>query len=449
MAVEAPTAPAATEPTTTIDAPPPGERAPADYMSDVINDFADLDSGKPLIQKEKAKPAEAPKKSTKKQVEKPAAEKVEKPVEKPQETEKPKEEKPAEEKPEGGKSYMRTLGEKYDNLKREVEQKLKPELQTLRSKVQEYETKKPEESTALLAKVKDLEARNTELEKHIEYVDYTKSSDFKAKYQQPYADAWNEAVSEFRELEVTEKHPDGVDDMGEPKFKITTRPATEDDLIALGSLSLSQMDKTAAKMFGESASRAINHIQNLRKLAIAKNKALSEAQTRANEYKTRQEAESKARTDTIAKTWQEVDKTLREKFPRAFDVEEGNEEDKAAHTKGFAYADLVFAGPKALTEEQVESLPESFKNTIKANQPLTETQRVQLHALARLKIANHDRQLVKLRKANERIKELEESLAQYEKSEPESGKGGERQAKGGEGKDWLEQAEDELRAMDK
>lgn len=443
---ESPTAPAATESTTaTIDAPASTDKNPAEFMADVMGDFADMDAGKPPPAKaEKPKPSAQGKKQSAKPIEKTKQERVEEPEKKTEESEKPSSEKSEETKPEGGKSYMRTLGEKYDNLKKEVEQTYKPELQKLRAKIQEYETKKPEDAAPLLERVKQLESRNQQLEKHIEYVDYTKSKDFESNYEKPYAQAWTEAVAEFQELKVRE--PAGEDESGEPVFK--SRPATKDDLIRLGSMTLSDMDEAAQRMFGPSASRAINHIQNLRKLLLSRNNALENARQRAGEFKSRQEAEMHSRTETLAKAWQETDKELREQYPRAFVAEDGNEADKAAHTKGFALADLLFIGSDGLTPEQVEALPEHFRNIVKSKKPLTEQDRVKLHAIARVKMANHDRQLARVRAYQERISELEASLAEYEKSEPDASKAG---GKGDKSvsKDWLETAEDELRALDK
>lgn len=454
---EAPAAPAATEPVAaTIDAPAAGEKAPSDFMSDVMGDFADMDAGKaPPPKAEKPKSAAATKKPAATKPTPPSKpEKAEEKKEAPKEEAKPEgsekkpegaEAKPAEEeKPQGGK-YMRTLGERYDNLKKQVESEFKPEIQRLKAKVQEYETKRPEDAAPLLEKVKQLETRNQELEKHIQYVDYTQSEDFREKYSKPYAEAWHSAVRQFLQLRVREKT--GEDESGEPVYKV--RPATEDDLIRLGSMSEGDMDEVAEREFGASAPRVIRHIEKLRELAQSKNNALDEAKKRAGEFRSRQEAEMHSRTESLAKSWQETEKELRENYPKAFIPDEGDEADKAAHLKGFALADLLFVGPEGLSPEQIDALPENFKNVVKSKKPLSDQDRIRLHAIARVKMANHDRQLARLKAAQERIEELESSLAAYEKSEPSADK-----ASGGgddksTSKDWLEQAEDELKAMDR
>lgn len=429
-------------PTTTPPEIPTTERAPADFMADAMSDFEALDAGKPLPRDEKGKfvkPAEKPPKAP----EKPAEGQIQKPAEKPA-TEKPAEETPTKPDEEVKPVKAAELRTAYDDLKKRVKAELEPEIQKLRAKVREYETKPPEDTAPILQKMKALEERNTVLEKHIEYVDYQKSTEFSTKYDQPYREAWDRAVSEFRELTVRE--PDGKDEMDEPKFKV--RPADETDLLRLGNMKLADMDTAATQMFGASAPRAIRHIEDLKRLSSEKNKALTDAEKRALEWKSKQQLEFKSRNDTLAKTWAEVNKSLEEKFPKAFKPEEGDEDDKAAYVKGRALADLMFLGEQGLTPEQVEHLPAAFKDTIKANKSLTDAQRIQLHAIARLKMLNHDRKTSAVKKRDARIAELEKILAEYEQSEPKADKAGGSAPAGGT-KDWLETAEDELRALDK
>lgn len=411
-------------------------------MSDAIGDFEAMDAGKPLPRDEKGKFVKPTEKPPAKPPEKPAERQIEKPPEKPA-AEKPAEEtpeKPAEVKP----VKAAELRNAYEGLKKKVKEELEPEVQRLRAKVQEYEAKPPEDTAPILQKMKALEERNAALEKRIEFVDYQQSAEFSTKYDQPYREAWDRAVAEFRELTVREQ--DGQDEMGEPKFK--TRGADETDLLRLGNMKLADMDATATQMFGASAPRAIRHIEDLKRLSASKNKALAEAQTRASEWRSQQQLQSKSRNETLAKTWAEVNKSLGEKFPKAFNPDEGDSEDKAAHTKGFALADLMFVGEAGLTPEQVESLPAAFRDAVKSKKPLTDEQRVQLHAIARLKMANHDRKVAALKKANLRIAELEKALAEYEASEPKADKAGAGAPAGGT-KDWLETVEDELKALDR
>lgn len=383
------------------------------------------------VEKPQKKTAE---KQPEKTEEKPAEKKAEKPADKP--AEKPQETKPVK---------AADLRSAYEGLKKKVKEDYEPQLQSLKAKVTELESRKPEVDAQTVQRMADLEKQNQELEKRLEYVDYGQSKEFTTKYAQPYQEAWTDAINEFRELTVKEQT--GTDeDTGEPVFK--TRPADENDLLKLANMRLSDMDAAATQMFGHSAARAINHIQNLKKLSAAQHKALEEAKNKAGEWKSQRELEAQTRAKELAENWTNVNKALEAKFPKAFKVNADDPDDASAHTKGFALADLMFLGPASLKPEQIESLPEGFKATLLAKQPLNEQQKVQLHALARLKMANHDRNMVQLKKARERIAELEKSLKEFEESGPPAGKAGTsdrvENAKG-----WLETAEDEIRALDR
>lgn len=347
--------------------------------------------------------------------------------------------KPTEEPPKPVKAAE--LRQAYDTLKKKMAE-AEPELQRLRAKVQEFEGR--QDPAPLLDKIKALEGTVQRLEQDLEFENFSKSPRFSKEYDQPYQSAWAEAVSEFRELTVRELA--GEDETtGEPKYN--NRPATEQDLIKLGSMTLSEMDEAAQKMFGASASRAIGHIANLRKLSAKRAQALEDAQKRTGEFVAQQKAEHQAKSQSMANAWKQVNQSLEERFPGAFKPAEGDEVDRAAHTKGFALANLMFMGEDSLTPEQIEALPAMFKEAVKAKRPLNDEERVRLHALARLKMANHDRQIIRLKNTQDRIAELEKELAEFRKSEPGGGKISD--GSGAGNKDWLETAEDELKALDR
>lgn len=411
-------------------------------MGDIEADFADLDAGKPVRDRDetgKFKPRAA---------EKPAAEAPAKPVEAPPAAQaKPKEgeQPPATE--EKKPTRMRELGQAYDDLKKKVNTEYEPTIQSLKARVKEFETKAPEDTGPVLAKLTALQKRNAELEQHMGLVDYEKTSEYQTKYIQPFNDQWARTQAIFDQLEVTERVPDGVDDMGEIKFREQGRQATPEDLLELARLPLGKMAKRTKELFGESSSLVLNQIVEIGKLWEVKERAKKEAATKATEWQAQRGLEFQNRQKNLANAWTETNKELEEKFPKAFKAEDTNADDKAAHTKGFAVADLLFLGNQALTPEQIEALPGGFKETVKAGKPLSEVQKVQLHALARLKMANHDRLVTRIKARDARIAELEKSLADYEKSEPRADKAGE----GGQvgEKDFFAQVDEDLEKLDR
>lgn len=422
----------------TIDSPAAGEKAPGDFMADIVGDFEAMAEGKPAPSVPRddkgkfVKPTENPKAAAKPEAPKPKADET-KPV-KPETQPAQDETKPTASETAPKPVKAAELRTAYESLKKRVREELEPELTRLKS----------QDAGALQKRIESLEQDNARLEQRMAFVDYSQSREFLTKYDQPFRDAWGEAVAEFKELTVKEQ--DGTNELDEPQYK--TRAADENDLLRLANMRLSDMDAAAQQMFGASASRAIGHIQNIKKLSAAKHKALVDAQAKSGEWMKQRQAETLNRSKALAETWESINKGLQERFPRAFTPEEGNAEDKASYDRGFALADLLFLGIEAMTPEQVELLPKSLRESIKTSKSLNETQKVQLHAIARLKMANHDRQLTTIKALRSENAELKKALEEYEKSEPAADRAGKTSDKAAT-KDWLEQAEEELRAMDK
>lgn len=425
-----------------VATPPEGgeglERPASEWLQGIETELGDMDAGKPppaRDDKGKFLPAD---KAKDKPVDKPAEKPEEKKVEGESQPEKPAE-KPADIKPVKA-AELRTA---YEGLKKRVKEELEPEVQKLRAKVTEYESKGVTESGPLQDKIKTLEKRNEDLAKQLAFYDYTQDPEFVKNYEEPYAQAWQEAVSTFKQLAI--KIPDGEDDLGDPKF--TTRPADENDLLRFANMKLSDVDEEAQKMFGASAARAIMHIEKIKDLSAKHRRALDEAKNKAGEFKTKKQEENQKRDGIRAKAWADANKAMEAKNPRAYKPEEGDAEDAAAHLRGFALADLLFVGSAGLTPEQIEALPTALKDAVKAGKPLSVVQEIGLHALARLKMANHDRKVAQLKKANAKIAELQKALDEYEKSEPNAGRAG--VADKPTRKAWDEVIEDEIRALDK
>ena len=419
-----------------------GERPISDYMGDIGSELGDIDSGKapapPLKQESRRSKPEpmVPKKPT---APKPEEKTTEKPVEKA--TEKPAEVTP----PEPAKPVKTAdLRVAYEGMKKKLKD-LEPELKAAKEKLQEYETKGPAETGPILEKMKTIEARNAELENKIELIAYEESTDYISKYDQPYRQKWNEAVAAFGQLRVRQNSSETDPETGDPK--VSYRPATADDLIQLGSLSLSELDEQAAAMIGASAPRAIDYIEKLRELSEAKRNAVIDRQKNAAEQKSQRSLADQARNKSVGEAWSNVNAGLEEKYPAAFQPSEGDPEDAAAHSKGFALADLLFLGANKLTKEQIDLLPSHFKAVVESKKPLSDIDKVRLHALARLKMANHDRLVAAQKKHLARITELEKSLKEFEDSEPKFGRpgSGPRNAD----KPWDLQVAEELAAMDR
>jgi hypothetical protein len=317
------------------------------------------------------------------------------------------------------------LRKAYDSLKPVIKE-LRGKITTAENKVKELESRKPEDNAPVLKELETVKKRNDQLESVIRFKDYESSKEFETQFKQPYLEAWNAAVGDFEQLTV--RVPDGVEETtGEPKFK--TRQATSNDLLQLANLPLNEMDDKAAEMFGRSAARVIRHVEEVRKLAVAQQKALTKAQQESLEHGKVAQAQTKAQHEARIKLWNEKNVALATKYPKWFAPVEGETEENALLQKGFALADKMFAP----TPETAPKTPEEALN---------------VHLKIRNKAANHDRLALRLNKANARITELETTLKEYEASEPP---GGAPRGTGpaGAAKSFTQEVEDELDAIDR
>lgn len=312
----------------------------------------------------------------------------------------------------------------YEALKKEKAEVLQPRIQQLEAKVKEFEGRNGEAEKAATEKLTAIEKRNAELEAHIQFVDYQKSSEFKTKYAAPFNDAYNRAVADFHQL--TANIPDGEDEIThEPKFK--QRPATAEDLLYLANLPLSEMDAQAEAMFGRSAARVIRHVERVRELSDAQNRAIEEAQHKAGDWVKGQAARREQSVKRNHELWSQFNKEIAQRFPKVFGPDDADPDGNALLQKGFAQADRLFAPDKNAPPQSPE-------------------ERVQFHALLRHKIANHDRLVRRLKLVNAELEEAKKSLKDYEASAPPAGRAGTARAVT---PGFMQEAEAEIEKLDK
>jgi hypothetical protein len=396
-------APAAPKPSA---APPKGDAMPPAPIEKEVSFDDQIDSDLAAIDespaKRNAKASAAPVKPPepkKEEVEEPS------PDDEPAAQPEPKDEAPA--KPVKA-ADLRTA---YEGLKKKVKEDYEPKVAKLEARVKELEASGPEKMTPIVEELTQKKQRLEELENRIRHLDYQQSQEYQDKYEKPYQEAWKKAVADLDELTVVGEDGD-------------RRKATASDLLTLANMSLGEARTLAKQMFGDSADDVMAHRRTIKELSIAQNKALEESKKNATERDKQMAAQRQIEHQQTLKLWQESNKALAEKFPKWFSKVEGDAEGNTLLDRGFSLADLHFVGEKNLTPEQIEMLPEQFKNKIKADGKLDLKDKVALDALLRHKIASHSRIALNLKKANERIKELEKTLSEYEGSELPGGKTG-------------------------
>ena len=409
------TAPKPANTPTRIDTPSGNEPPPESYLADEAGELADLDAADETSKRELAPQRDGKGKFVKPPEKAPDKDKDESELEKATETP-PEPEKPVEE-PKPG--TMRALGKAYDELKKERDTVLQPKLQSLEAKTKDYERQIEELRKAqpdlkpVQEKMTALEKENAQLREVVKYADYRQSPEFVDKYEKPYNEAWSKAVSEVTQLSIALE--DG-----------TSRKATANDLLALANAPLDQLDDLAAQWFPKSSPRVIRHVEKIRDLAEAQDKALAEAKKGATEFSTKQTEAAQKANGAFKQAYDGANNELTSKYPKWFSPDESDPKGNEILKKGFEYADTVFSpnGTQLTAEQKAGRL-----------------------AVIRAKAANHDRLAAKVKANAARIAELEAKLAEFEQSEPPTtddatpGRGGVT--------DFATEDEAELRKMDR
>lgn len=328
----------------------------------------------------------------------------------------------------------------YREQKKQIAEKLQPEIQRLTAKVQELESRPAGPDKATQERVSQLEARNAELEQEMRFTNFAKSKEFDEKYRKPYVAAWQDMLRDIEELTVEVAGQDG---------QATTRQATEKDFLTLANLSLGEARRQANAMFGDSADDVMHHVRNIRELAKKQNAALEEARQSAETNAQTVAEQNKTAQATRLKWWNDANTELAERFPRWFKPADGDTEGNQLLTKGFALADLLFRGT-ALSEAEKAMLPAKFRADIEQHGKLSQENMVRFHALVRNKVANHDRLARQVNKLQKELADAKKALEEFEGSAPGTGLPARRRraAAGGNG-DTLDAALAELESLDK
>lgn len=247
------------------------------------------------------------------------------------------------------------------------------------------------DAKVLQERLERIESRNKELEEVVRYHDYTKSEEYRSKYEQPMLDAWSQAVSDFRELPV-------VDAEG------NTRVATDGDLQALVSLSLGDARRRAVELFGDNAEEAMAHYRKLRGLAAEQRRAIESVK---KEGATRDQENSARRqqiAEEVGNRWSEFVKSD-ESDSEFLHTKEGDDEWNGALQESKAFVDSAFKAviddPKLTSEQRVKLVRDAATvYTRAAAYPTIELENTRLRS---------------------QVSDLEKALAEYKNAEPGRG----------------------------
>lgn len=255
------------------------------------------------------------------------------------------------------------------------------------------------------AKLKELEEkasayekRAKELDEHIKYVDYTKSTDFVEKYQKPYEAAWQKAMADLGELTV-------------PGENGQERPMAPGDLLALVNMPLQKAREAAEQTFGNFADDVMAARKEIRGLFEAQSRALEDAKKMGSERIAQMQKQYQEQQETLKKEmvnmWTEANKAAvtDEKYGKFFKPVEGDEEGNTRLQRGYEMADKAFSvsptDPRLTSEQRAEV--------------------VRLHAAIRNRAAGFGRLAFQNQKLEAELASLKAELGKFKGAQPGAG----------------------------
>lgn len=269
--------------------------------------------------------------------------------------------------------------------------KLKTRVAELEKQVNDHKSKQPEDLTP---KLEAANKRLQELEQEIQFVEYSKSSDFNSRFQKPFEDAFSKASSDLRGVQV--QYEEGGD--------MKTRPIDVDDIAFLANLPPEKARIQIKAWFPEDFAEVRNHVTEVRRLGESRAEALKSARENGTQRTNQFQQQMKGIQDHAVKTWEKVTAENATKFDFLKTVD-GDDEHNTALTKA---QEMVTQGLSKNAYDPRLS-PEDRENVIRQQASI----RDRAIAYSPLKLAN--------KRLKAKVAELEKALGDYKKTEPGAG----------------------------
>lgn len=301
---------------------------------------------------------------------------------------------------------------------RESYEKTKSELAQAQAKLKEYEEKSKspskisdDEKKSYEEKLTSAEKRRAELEDHIKYVDYTKSSEYKDTYEKPFVNAYSEARNLASSLKITDVSTGEV------------RNATNADFDSI--MALSDADEAASRIeelfgTGVKAQMVAQARSEVLKAYNAKQQAIEQYKSKGSEFeKQRGEQMTKMQAE-VSKIWKQAAAEGADRLPQLFKPSDGDDKGNSALEQGYRLADLAF---NALDPQDVPNLPQWIQDKM-VNGKLPAQEMAKLHAAIRNKAGAFDRLAYQNKQLQTQLADLKKQLGSYKASEPSEGEKG-------------------------
>lgn len=276
---------------------------------------------------------------------------------------------------------------------REIHKKTREELRAATERIRELETATEKASREATEHVKSeyerrlaqSEKARAEHEEKLRFIDYKSSEEFESKYRTPLKDAWNETLTAFAGMTITDE--DGKE-----------REVSPQDFSELMTMPNVQARRAAEAKFGTAAPEVMVHRAKLMGLQTNLQKAVDEWKVRGSE----RENQVREHRESIRKQWEADIKGYQEEYPDLFGDRDGDSPGNDLIRSGFSLAKLALLG---------EGLSEGLTTQERTAKVLDAQTKLSIRAMA------FPRVLRDLKSAEKEIETLRSRLAEYESSE--------------------------------
>jgi hypothetical protein len=217
--------------------------------------------------------------------------------------------------PKNEPASLKQFREQYEMTKKERDDFAAKVAELERAKSEGTRKEVEEATKALKAEMDSIRKNAEELDTEVRYLNYTRSSEYKQKYEAPLREAWQTALGDIDGIRVTEA--DG-----------TERDASHQDIMALLNVPVAKAAIIAQEMFGAAAPEIMAHRRRLIELTQARDKSIAEwkekgAQREIESKKQMETRQSRSR-ELFDSQFADYEKTHAQLFGKEDGDEDGN-----------------------------------------------------------------------------------------------------------------------------
>jgi hypothetical protein len=208
---------------------------------------------------------------------------------------------------------IKQFREQYDLTKKERDDFAAKvsELERARS---EGTRKEVEEATKSLKAEMDSIRRNAEeLDTEVRYLNYTRSGEYKQKYETPLREAWQTALGDIDGIRVTDA--DG-----------TERDASHHDIMAILNVPVAKAAIIAQETFGPAAPEIMAHRRRLLELTQARDKSISEWKEKGAQREVERSKQVEGRQSRSRELFESQFSDYEKSHPQLFGREDGDDD---------------------------------------------------------------------------------------------------------------------------